>query len=162
MRQSRREGINIGIEGRKLHTPRSQTQFRRRKSIDEHRTQGRPSETLENYVQPTTILKKDGEATTPKGNNTGTQEVKTKTMLGIGYRGTSNIPVKKGLEINGLMSEFVEKTSFSGNWDEDVDNTINDFNTLANICEVNESEKLTALLVMLSGLQLLRFKYTKM
>lgn len=45
---------------------------------------------------------------------------------------------KKRLGMSGLMRAFAGKTTFKGNWDEDLANTIDVFNTLAGMCEVNE------------------------
>lgn len=48
------------------------------------------------------------------------------------------------------MRAFVGKTRFGNNWDEDFDNTMNEFNTLDDICGVTEGEKLKYIPVMLS------------
>ena len=65
---------------------------------------------------------------------------------GEGLRGGA-----RPLGITGLMRAFVGKPTFSGNWDEDLDNCLNIFNTLAVMCEVTEHEKLKAIPIMLTG-----------
>ena len=71
-----------------------------------------------------------------------------------GLRGDSDTTEelkKKGLGINGLMRAFGTKKRFSGSWDEDLDDTISIFETLSNICELSDEEKLKAIPIMLMG-----------
>lgn len=49
------------------------------------------------------------------------------------------------------MRSFVGKKTFSGNWYVELDNTINIFITLADMFEVNNSETIMAVPLMLSG-----------
>ena len=49
------------------------------------------------------------------------------------------------------MKAFQGKPTFSGSWEEDLDNCINIFNTLATMCEVTDADKLKAIPVMLKG-----------
>lgn len=58
---------------------------------------------------------------------------------------------KRGLGINGMIKAFSSKETFSGAWEEDLDNSINIFETLAIMCELNEEEKLKSIPVMLRG-----------
>lgn len=44
---------------------------------------------------------------------------------------------KKFLVISVLITAFVGKKYFSGSWEEDLDNTIRIFETLAPICELD-------------------------
>lgn len=58
---------------------------------------------------------------------------------------------QRGLGISGLMKAFVGKPTFSGSWEEDLDNCINVFNTLSSMSEISSEEKLKAVPVMLGG-----------
>lgn len=58
---------------------------------------------------------------------------------------------KKRLGINGLMRALIGKPSFSGSWEEDLDNCICVFDTLSTMCEMTETEKLKSVPIMLSG-----------
>ena len=58
---------------------------------------------------------------------------------------------RRSLGINGLMKAFQGKQTFSGCWEEDLDNCINVYNTLALMCEVTPQDKMKAIPVMLTG-----------
>lgn len=58
---------------------------------------------------------------------------------------------KIGLIITGLMRAFKNKSIFGGNWDENLDNCIKIFNTMAEMCEVLDEEKLNAIPVILKN-----------
>lgn len=49
------------------------------------------------------------------------------------------------------MKAFIGKPTFSGSWEEELENVINVYNTLALIFEVTEEDKLKAVQVMLKG-----------
>lgn len=57
----------------------------------------------------------------------------------------------KVLGIIGLIPAFVGKKKFSGSCDEDLDNTILILETIGNIFEVDDKEKLRAMLLLLTG-----------
>lgn len=52
------------------------------------------------------------------------------------------------------MCTFVDKPTFSENWDEKLDNTINIFDTISMMFLVDEYQKLRAVPIMLSGVGL--------
>ena len=58
---------------------------------------------------------------------------------------------RKNLGMNGLMRSFVGKPTFGGNWDEDLDNCICVFETMAKMCEISEIEKVKSIPIMLKG-----------
>lgn len=53
--------------------------------------------------------------------------------------------------MNGLMKEYVGKTTFTGGWDEDLDSCIGVYETLTKMFEVTNDEMFRSLPVMLSG-----------
>lgn len=58
---------------------------------------------------------------------------------------------KRRWGMTGLMRAFSNKVSFTGNWDEDLDNTICILETISTMCEVTDEEKLRALPVRPDG-----------
>lgn len=57
---------------------------------------------------------------------------------------------KRGLGKKGLMRAFNNKSTFGGNWDEDLDNCIKIINTPA-MCKVSDEEKMKSIPVMLKN-----------
>lgn len=55
------------------------------------------------------------------------------------------------LGITGLIRAFVGKTTFSGNWDEYLDNCFIISYTLAFVCELREQEKYKRIPIILAG-----------
>lgn len=53
--------------------------------------------------------------------------------------------------MGGLMNSFIGEPTFSGSWEEDLDNCINIINTLAAMCEISEHEKLKSVPVIPTG-----------
>lgn len=68
-----------------------------------------------------------------------------------GFRGQKDDHERKGLVINRLMRAFVVRRAFEGNWNEDLNNSISVFYTLALVCQVNQEDKLKSMPVLLTG-----------
>lgn len=58
---------------------------------------------------------------------------------------------RRGLGVNGLIKAFVGKKTFSGAYDEDLDDTLIIYDTLSDMCGVYIKQKRRAMPIMLSG-----------
>lgn len=85
-----------------------------------------------------------GRPTRQNGRGGGLRGYQRETTPGRGEQ-------QRRLGINGLMRAFNNKSQFSGGWDEDLDNTIGVFSTLATMCQLTPEEKVMAIPVMLAG-----------
>lgn len=50
-----------------------------------------------------------------------------------------------------MMKDFTGKPSFSGAYEEDLDNVLSIFDTITDMCEITPEEKLQAMPVILKG-----------
>lgn len=103
---------------------------------------------------------KDGDATPPDDSDSsetssddGKKDIprRTQERAAIQTDNRTQRGERNSLGINGLMKAYNGKTTFAGGWDEDLDNCLDIFFTLANMCELTDAERLKSLPVMLSG-----------
>lgn len=57
----------------------------------------------------------------------------------------------RSMGINGVMKEFTGKTEFSGAYEEDLDDTLDVFETMARMCSIKNDEKSQSIPIMLKG-----------